>query len=156
MSRVAFFEQRPTKHMKDTSFLNAVEKFLKAMTLNSQQFKWYGSRTSDLQSLQCHFDGFSFKFVRMLSKDHPLYREGCGVDFDKRKDEVVIKVTDISERFGRVMVLDERFNVGSPIFENAVTMFESIWGTATILNGETRADKMGYASAVQSLTTLIT
>jgi hypothetical protein len=156
MSRVAFFKPRTTNHVKDASSSYAVEKFLEAMTLNSHRFKWYGSRTSDLQSLQCHFEGFSFKFIRMLSKDHPLYREGGGIDFDKRKNEVLIKVSDISERYGRVNVLDERFNESSPLFRNADTTFESIWSTATILNGETHSDRMGYASAVHSLTMSVT
>jgi hypothetical protein len=63
MSRVAFFEPRSTNHMRDPSSSYAVEKFLEAMTLNSHRFKWYGSRTSDLQSLQCHFEGFSMNYL---------------------------------------------------------------------------------------------
>jgi hypothetical protein len=142
-------------HRKDEPSSKAVEDFIVALKNNCHEFVWYGSRASDLLRVHSIFNGFLFKLTHMLSKDHPLYFEGGGVDFDKREHEVLIKVTDISERWGRVSVLEERFNESSPLFLNAVSVFDSVWSVATILNSETRVDRKEYVSAVRSLTSLL-
>lgn len=155
MTKLSHYTPALTGHTKDVASYAAVEGFINTFKARHKQFKWFGSRTSDILRLQCLHEGLLVELSNMITKEHASYIQGCGIDSGRRKNqEVVLKVKDISERWGRVTVVNERFDARSTLFPSATELFELIWQQVKVAENRGNIDRLSYPSSVKNVTKL--
>lgn len=91
----------------------------------------------------------------MVPKDHPAYIEAGNGFTGRRKEEVVLEIRDMSHRWGRAHIANERFTQSSPLFDAVLELFNAVWTHASMIGPPGAADRLSYPHAIQHAVTLL-
>lgn len=150
MSRVRHYARGPAPHETDVPTSVCIDKFLDAILENQHRLEWFGSRTTDIITLQCLSASLHLKMSHVVPEGHQDYVYSIGTSSyysGKRPEEVTLQVTDITKRWGRVKIIDEWFEPCSEKFDHAVATFDLIAENVN-MPMTTALDKLSYSNAV--------
>ena len=150
MSRLRNYAREPSHHETDPLSSVMVEKFIDTLLEHQHHLEWFGARTSDILRLECLFKGLHIKLVHMVPEGHQDYIYSMSYCSGQRKEEVVLEVIDVSRRWGRVKVVNEKFDNSSDMFDDATALFNLVWERVEVFGTIAVADRLSYPNVIRN------
>lgn len=146
----------PSPHEQDRRTALCVRKCIEKLSGCGTRFTWFRSRGSDILRVEAMHDNMHFKMAHAVPEGHAKYvymKIRCG-DSGRRTEDIVLEIADLSYRWGRSMVVKERFALEDPLFKKALATFEALWEVA-IQARDPSADVLSYQRCVNELNNIL-